>query len=62
MPAEKSVQVLKSKLGKHELSLKEDIVSIMTNGAAVTKKIGKLIDANQQFCYAHRIQLGVADL
>ncbi|GFX54048.1 hypothetical protein TNCV_2336841 [Trichonephila clavipes] len=37
MPAEKCVEELKSKLAKHELSLKEDMVSITTDGATEQK-------------------------
>ncbi|GIY69853.1 hypothetical protein CDAR_174141 [Caerostris darwini] len=62
MAAEKYVEVLKSKLAKHGLSLKEDIVSITTDGATVMKKVGKLIAANQQLCYAYGIQLRVIDV
>ncbi|GFX23458.1 hypothetical protein TNCV_3769341 [Trichonephila clavipes] len=62
MPAEKCVEVLKSKLAKHGLFRKEDIVSITTDGATVKKKVGKLIGANQQLGYAHGIQLGVIDV
>ncbi|GFY18513.1 hypothetical protein TNCV_2397401 [Trichonephila clavipes] len=50
------------KLAKHEFFLKDDIVSMKTDGARVTKKVGKLIGANQQLCYAHGIQLGVIDV
>ncbi|GFS72411.1 putative AC transposase [Trichonephila clavipes] len=39
MPAEKCVKVLKSKLAKQGLSLKEDIESITTDGATVMKTI-----------------------
>ncbi|GIY21208.1 hypothetical protein CDAR_613991 [Caerostris darwini] len=60
--SKKCVEVLKSKLAKHGLSLKEDIVSISTDGTTVMKKVGKLIGANQQLCYAHGIQLGVIDV
>ncbi|GIX88171.1 hypothetical protein CDAR_269211 [Caerostris darwini] len=62
IPAEKCEEVLKSKLVKYGLSLKEDIVSITTDKATVMKKVGKLIGANQQLCYAHGIQLGVIDV
>lgn len=59
MPATKCVEVVNCKLEEHGLSLKEDIVCITTDGATVMKKVGKLIDANQQLCYAHGIHLGV---
>ncbi|GIX98851.1 hypothetical protein CDAR_68971, partial [Caerostris darwini] len=58
MPAEKCVEGLKSKLAKQGLSLKEDIISRMADGATVMKEVGKLIGANQQLCYAHGIPLG----
>ncbi|GFV26928.1 hypothetical protein TNCV_1753871 [Trichonephila clavipes] len=44
------------------LSLKEDIVSIMTDRVTVMKKVGKLIGANQQLCYAHGILLRVINV
>ncbi|GFU85696.1 BED-type domain-containing protein [Trichonephila clavipes] len=62
IPAEKCVEVLKSKLAKHGLSLKENIVSRTTDGATIIKKVGKLIGANHQFCYSHGIQLGVINV
>ncbi|GIY81733.1 BED-type domain-containing protein [Caerostris darwini] len=62
MPAEKCVEVLKSKFAKHGLSLKGDIVSITTDGVTVMKNVGELIGANQQLCYGHGIQLGVIDV
>ncbi|KAF8773498.1 hypothetical protein HNY73_016157 [Argiope bruennichi] len=34
----------------------------MTDGATVMKKVGKLIGANQQLCYANGIQLRVIDV
>lgn len=59
MPAEKCIEVIDLKLKDHGLSLNEDIVCITTDGASVMKKVGKLLNANQQLCYAHGIQLGV---
>ncbi|GIY27931.1 hypothetical protein CDAR_192951 [Caerostris darwini] len=57
MPAEKSMEVLKSKLAKHGLSLKEGIAFITADGTTVMKKVGKVIVANQQLCYAHEFRL-----
>jgi hypothetical protein len=62
MPAEKCVQLLESKLSNFGLSLTDDIVAICTDGASVMKKVGSLIAAEQQLCYAHAIQLAVLDV
>jgi len=40
-------------------SLSENIVCICTDGASVMAKVGKLIKADQQLCFAHGIQLAV---
>lgn len=58
MPAEKCVELLKKKLADFGVDIK-NIVSITTDGAAVMKKVGKLININQQLCLAHGIHLAV---
>ena len=58
MPAEKCVQILQDKLAGFGLSF-NDNVSITTDGAAVMKKVGKILNINQQLCFAHAIHLGV---
>ncbi|GFW47561.1 hypothetical protein TNCV_582731 [Trichonephila clavipes] len=62
MAAEKCVEVLQSKSMKHGLSLKDDIVSVTTDGATVMQKAGKLIGVNQQLCSSHGIQLRVIEV
>lgn len=62
MPAERCVTLLKSKLAEFDLNLDNDIVGICTDGASVMTKVGKLIAAEQQLCYAHGIQLAVLDV
>ena len=62
MPAEKCVELLETKLGEFGLSLEKDIVCICTDGASVMRKVGKLISAEQQLCYAHAVQLAVLDV
>lgn len=44
------------------LNLKQDIVSIATDGASVMTKVGRCIEAEQQLCYAHGVQLAVLDV
>ncbi|XP_063782142.1 uncharacterized protein LOC134932045 [Pseudophryne corroboree] len=62
MPAEKCVDLLEMKLSVFGLSLQDDIVGICTDGASVMKKVGRLISAKQQLCYAHGIHLAVMDV
>jgi len=62
MPAERCDELLELKLTSFGLSLAKDIVSICTDGASVMTKVGKLIEAEQQLCYAHGIQLAVIDV
>jgi len=62
MPASKCVELLKKKLQANSLSLEDDIVCIVTDGASVMKKLGKLILPEQQLCYAHGVQLAVLDV
>ena len=62
MPAERCVELLELKLTSFDLSLVKDIVSIFTDGASVMTEVGKLIEAEQQLCYAHGIELAVIDV
>ena len=62
MPATKCVELLKSKLSVFALDLDRDIVAICTDGASVMVKVGKLIAAEQQLCFAHGIHLAVHNL
>ena len=61
MPAETCVLLVEQKL-EFGLSLAGDIVCICTDGASVMTKVGKLIEAEQQLCYAHGVQLAVLDV
>lgn len=61
MPADKCVKILDEKLNEFGVSLQNDIVAIVTDGASIMKKVGKLISASHQLCFAHAIQLGVID-
>ena len=54
--------VLETKLAMFGLSLQHDIVAICTDGASVMKKVGQLVTAKQQLCYAHGISLAVLDV
>ena len=62
MPAVKCVELLEKKLQSFGLNLSKDIVAIDTDGASVMVKVGTLISAEQQLCYAHGIQLAVVDV
>lgn len=62
MTAEKCLDVVKKHLEAFNLSMDRDIVSIMTDGASVMAKIGKLSKSHQQLCFAHGVQLAVIDV
>lgn len=62
MPADKCVSLLENKLAEFNINLENDIVGICTDGASVMTKVGKLISAEHQLCYAHGIQLAVVDV
>ena len=50
------------KLEKYKLNFDTDIVAIITDGASVMKKVGKIINIDQQLCFAHGVQLGVIEV
>lgn len=60
--AETCVRVLKERLSQFDISLDTDIVAIVTDGPNVMLKVGKLVNAEHQVCFAHGIHLAVCDL
>ena len=62
MPADRCIELLKSKLGTFGLNLETDIVGICTDGASVMCKVGKLLGAEHQLCLAHGVHLAVHDV
>ena len=62
MPAMRCIELLTKKLKMFGLDLKQDIVSITTDGASVMTKVGRCIEAEQQLCYAYGVQLAVLDV
>jgi len=62
VPAEKCVELLRSKLAAFGVNLDTDIVGICTDGASVMRKVGKLIGAEHQLCLAHGVHLAVQDV
>lgn len=59
MPAEICINLVETKLKRFGLILKDDIVSVTTDGASVMVKLGRLIQPQHQLCFAHGIQLAV---
>lgn len=62
MPAEKCVDLLTTKLNVFGLDVERDIVSICTDGASVMVKVGNLLKAEHQLCFAHGVHLAVQDV
>ncbi|XP_011859119.1 PREDICTED: uncharacterized protein LOC105556635 [Vollenhovia emeryi] len=62
MPAEKCVNIIDAKLNIYNISLDYDIVAITTDGASVMKKVGKIVNTDQQICLVHGIQLAILEV
>lgn len=62
MTAEKCVELLSNSLSEFNLSLKDDIVSLVTDGASVMVKVGRISASYHQLCFAHGIQLAITDV
>lgn len=55
--------IVEKKLEQFNLFLYDDVISVVTDGSAVMKKIGEIISPiHQQLCLAHAIQLAVLDV
>lgn len=54
--------ILKEKLIQFGLSLEDDIVCIVTDGASVMRALGQRTSAQSQLCLAHGIQCAVLDV
>ena len=52
----------KLNLGKFGVLLNDDIVALVTDGASVMIKMGKLSKPLHQLCYAHAIHLAVCEI
>jgi len=65
MPATKCIELVQKRLSMFGLCLETDFVGIVTDGASVMTKVGKLLAATgpaQQLCFAHGLQLAVLDV
>ena len=61
-PAESCLGEIEKKLKEFDIYLERDIVAATTDGAAVMKKVGRLLSVHHQLCYAHGLQLAVCDV
>lgn len=62
MPAEKCIELLRSRLAAFRLNLDTDIVAVCTDGASVMCRVGRLMSAEHQQCIVHGIHLAVQDI
>ena len=62
MSEDKCIELLEQNLAQHGLDLRKDIVGIMTDGASVMKKVGRILPVNQHLCFAHGVQLAVYEV
>lgn len=61
-PAEACVTALEKKLQDFKIDLNLDVIAVTTDGAAVMKKVGRLLSAHHQLCFAHGLQLAVLEV
>ena len=61
MQAERVVDLVCKKLFEFGIDLNKYIVATVNDGASVMVKYGRLIEAEQQLCYAHGIHWAVCD-
>ena len=60
--AEKILQLLEKQLADFGITnMQISVVSIVSDGASVMKKVGKISQLNHQLCYAHGVHLAVCD-
>ena len=62
MPAEKAVQLIDERLLEFNLKRRKHIVGVISDGAAVMKKTGRLLEIEHQLCHSHGSHLAVCDL
>lgn len=60
--AENGRNLLKAKLDEFGVSLDTHIIAIVSDGAAVMKKMGRISGTEHQLCFAHAIHLAVTDV
>ena len=61
--AEKILQLLGKQLADFEITnIRISVVSIVSGGASVMKKLGKIFQLNHQLCCAHCVHLAVCDV
>ena len=60
--AERCSKTISDKLNEFGIDFETDIVGLTTDGCAMMKKVGKLIPALHQLCYAHGLQLVIHDI
>ena len=60
---EKILQLLEKQLADFGITnMKISVVSIVSGGASVMKKLLKISQLNHQLCYAHGVHLAVCDV
>jgi hypothetical protein len=62
MKAEDAVAMIEAKLNDFGLCLQDDILGMVTDGASVMVKTGRLSNVVHQLCHSHGIHLAVADV
>ena len=62
LPAEKAVKLIDERLLEFNLIRQKHIVGVVSDGAAMMKKTGRLLEIEHQLCHSHGSHLAVCDL
>lgn len=62
LPAEEAIKLLDTRLASFGLDRKRHIVGAVTDGAAMMKKLVKMMEIEHQLCHSHGSHLAVCDL
>ena len=60
--AENCVKLLEDKLESFQLNIRNDISCIVTDGASMMQKVGRLLPCEQILCFAHAIQIAIVNV
>ena len=61
-PAKRLLETLDHHLHSFRLTLERSVICVLTDGAAVVKKMDELCNTEHQLYYAHALQLAICNL
>ena len=61
-PAEKALEIIQNKLTSFDIVMSRDVFAVVTDGATVMKKLGRIMEVTHQLCHSHGIHLAIGDV